>query len=275
MEGVDLGVFSPEANRLGMIFPGMDPYLEDDRFWKGVHTAFVVYLGDFLQPRLRPNYVAHIELRVYSEFACHSLLRNRAGIKGRSGPQAGTKGNEEADEPIRVRVFLEPTHESSIAILDLRAGRRVVTVIEVISPTNQYAGPGRESYLAKQREVLTSDVHLVEIDLLRQGPHVLAVPEHAARERANYDYLTCVNRAEGLREAFDLYPTRLRDRLPRVRIPLADEDPDVVLDVQAVLSRTYDAGSYREVIDYSRPSIPPLSQEDMEWAKGRLSDREI
>ena len=27
-----------------MIFPGMDPYLEDPQIWPGVHSALVVYL---------------------------------------------------------------------------------------------------------------------------------------------------------------------------------------------------------------------------------------
>ena len=136
----------------------------------------------------------------------------------------------------------------------------------MLSPTNKYAGPGRDSYLTKQREVLTSQAHLLEIDLLRRGPHVLAVPEWIARQRAVYDYLICVNRAEGMRDRFRLYPRPLRQHLPRIRVPLADGDPDVVLDVQAVLAQTYEAGSYRERLRYDRPCVAPLSAEDQVWA---------
>ena len=58
------------------------------------------------------------------------------------------------------------------------------------------------------------------------------------------DYLVCVNRASGLRDVFELYPRRLRDRLPRIGIPLAEDDADVWLDLPAVLAQTYEAGSY-------------------------------
>ena len=51
-------------------------------------------------------------------------------------------------------------------------GERLVTVIEVLSLANKTPGEkGRELYLEKQREVLGSPVHLVEIDLLRGGEH--------------------------------------------------------------------------------------------------------
>ena len=251
---------------MSTIFPGMDPYLEDGRFWSGVHSRLIVYIADSIGPRLGSRYVAAIEERVFVEGPERGIRPDVMIRKARPGRTSGGVAVMEADAPVRVRVPVEPTHETYVAILDLRAGQRVVTVIEVVSLTNKYAGPGRESYLAKQREVLTSDVHLVEIDLLRQGPHVLAVPELVARERTTYDYLTCVNRSEGLRETFELYPTHLRDRLPRVRIPLADDDLDVALDVQAVLSQAYESGRYGEVIDYSRPCIPPLNAKDAEWA---------
>ena len=157
-------------------------------------------------------------------------------------------------------------HESYVAILDRRTGQSVVTVIEVVSPANKFAGPGRVSYLAKQREVLSSATHLVEIDLLRAGPHVVAVPEQMARGPKGYHTLVCVNRAVGLRDEFELYPRGLRDRLPRIRIPLADADPDVPLDLQAVLAQTYDAGRYRDILRYDAPCASPLSPDDQAWA---------
>ena len=153
-----------------------------------------------------------------------------------------------------------------IEILDRHSGQRVVTVLEVLSPANKYAGPGRDSYLAKQREVLASQAHLIEVDLLRRGPHTLAVLEWIARPHASYDYLICVNRAVGLRDRFLLDPRQLRQRLPRIGVPLADGDPDVVLDVQAVIEQTYEAGSYRERLRYDQTCIPALPAEDQAWA---------
>ena len=63
-----------------------------------------------------------------------------------------------------------------IEIIDLKAGRRVVTVIEILRPSNKVPGPGRDLYLKKQRELREGNVSLVEIDLLRQGSRVLSAP---------------------------------------------------------------------------------------------------
>ena len=252
---------------MSMIFPGMDPYLEVPELWPGFHNSLIVYIRDYLRPLLRPRYIAAIEERVFvqgpqqREFIPDVLLKQGHPPRERGG---GTTILD-ADEELEVQVPGLEMHESYLEILDRHTGQRVVTVLEVLSPTNKYAGPGRDSYLTKQREVLASQAHLIEIDLLRRGPHTVAVPEWIARQHASYDYLICVNRAEGMRDRFRLYPRQLRQRLPRIRVPLADSDPDVVLDVQAVLAQTYEAGSYRERLRYDRPCVPPLPTDDQAW----------
>lgn len=251
-----------------MIFPGMDPYLENASVWPGVHNSLIVYIRDHLQKQLRPRYIASIEARVYleqpeaREFVPDVLVR-----PGRFRPSGGGAAVLEEDTPITLDVPAVEVNESFIQILDTTTGNRVVTVLEVVSPTNKYAGDGRDLYLAKRREVRRSTAHLVEIDLLRYGPHVLAVPEVESRMRCPpYDYLVCVNRAAGTRSRFELYPRPLRQRLPRVRIPLADPDPDAVLELQAVIEQTYEAGSYRDLLPYGKPCEPTLKPEDQAWA---------
>jgi Protein of unknown function (DUF4058) len=204
---------------MAMIFPGMDPYLEHPRLWTGVHARFIVYVCDFLQPLLRPRYIAAIEERVY----LHGFEAERSpdvSIRRHKQKTKGAVAILEADEPVVVRVPNEEVHETYVTILDTCAEQKLVTVIEAVSPTNKYAGPGRESYRTKQQQGLQSKAHLVEIDLLRTGPHVLAVAEWAAKVHGTYHYLTCVNRAKGERDEFDLYPRTLSQPLPRVRIPL-------------------------------------------------------
>lgn len=70
-----------------------------------------------------------------------------------------------------------------------------------------------------------------------------------------------------------LWPIRLRDRLPTIPIPLAPPDPDVMLDLQAVLDRTYDAAGYGKYA-YSDAPQPPLSPQDAEWARQFIPRRE-
>ena len=252
---------------MSTIFPGMDPYLEVPELWPGFHNSLIVYIRDYLRPLLRPRYIAAIEERVFvqgpqqREFIPDVLLK-----QGRPPREQGAMAVLDADEELEVQVPGLEMHESYLEILDRHTGQRVVTVLEVLSPTNKYTGPGHDSYSTKQREVLTSQAHLIEIDLLRRGPHTVAVPEWIARQHASYDYLICVNRAEGMRDRFRLYPRQLRQRLPRIRVPLADGDPEVVLNVQEVLAQTYEAGSYRERLRYDRPCVPSLSAEDQAWA---------
>jgi hypothetical protein len=260
---------------MSMIFPGMDPYLEDPRLWTGVHQSLIVYIRDHLRPLLRPRYVAAIEERVYLEGPGRDVIPD-FWVRRRSAESSARRFTtestavavlEEDEAPLLVKGPELELHEGYITVLDLHSNQRVVAVIEVVSPTNKYAGPGRVLYKEKQREVLASDAHLVEIDLLRFGPHVVAVPQYAAESKAGpYDYLVCVSRAKELREDFEVYPCQLRKKLRRIRIPLAGDDPDVRLDLQAVLAQTYEAGDYEDRIDYRKPCAPPLSLDDQAWA---------
>src|SRR5271156_96108 len=46
-------------------FPGMDPYLESPVIWPDVHHELISGIRAALNPVLRPQYVARVELRVY------------------------------------------------------------------------------------------------------------------------------------------------------------------------------------------------------------------
>ena len=251
---------------MSMIFPGMDPYLEAPSIWSEVHTSLIVYVRDRLQPLVRPRYVARMGTRVYLEGPDRDIIPDVWLRERRPQPQTNLVALAEADVPEVMEAHDLEITEPYVEIIDRNSGQRVVTVIEAVSPTNKYAGPGRESYQEKQREVLRSDAHLIEIDLLRAGPHVLAVPVGLVRRHGNYHYLVGINRAAESRLRFEVHRRTVRERLPRIRVPLAEGDPDVVLDLQAVLAHAYEAGSYRDTLHYEEPCDPPLSPEDQLWA---------
>jgi len=252
-----------------MIFPGMDPYLEDPVGWPSIHSRLMVYLADQLQSSLGDRYIADVQERVYVEGPDRSIVPD-VGLRQPTPTPAPAPGGQlatlEADAPDVEEVPELEIHETFIAIVDPKSGNEVVTVIEVVSPTNKYAGPGREMYIKKQTEIRQSKTHLIEIDLLRAGPHVLAVPEWLARRHGHYHYLTSVNRAVETRRRFELYRRTLRQQLPRLRVPLASGDGDTVLDLQAALIQLYEAGRYRRRLKYDQPCVPPLSGEDRTWA---------
>jgi len=252
---------------MGMMFPGMDPYLETPQVFPGIHGPMAVYLRDQLAPLIRPRYVASVGERVYVEGLEPRPITPDVWLRQsphRTGAIASTE-TVLVDGPAVVEVPELEIRQRYVEILDRESGMRVVTVIELLSPSNKYAGPGRESYIAKQQEVLHSDAHLIEIDLLRYGPHVLAVPEALVAGRFKYDYLTSVNRAAGRRNRFEVYPCTIRQPLPWIRVPLAGDDADVQLNLQAALEQAYDAGSYGERINYRAPCEPPLPDADQKW----------
>jgi hypothetical protein len=225
----------------------------------------MVAMATQLKPLIRPRYVATVEERVYFEGTEQQRVPDVSVHK--LDPDAGQDSSAVGlmDTPLLVDIENLEIHEHYIEILDRHAGMRVVAVIEVVSPSNKVAGPGRQSYQAKQQETLASEAHLVEIDLLRRGRHLLAVSEASVRALGEYQYLACVNRWPMRRRA-EVYPRTLRDRLPRIRLPLAGPDADVPLDVQAALERVYDDGDYMLRVRYDQPCEPLLEPTDQQWA---------
>jgi hypothetical protein len=140
-----------------------------------------------------------------------------------------------------------------------RVRRELVTVIELLSPSNKRSGDNREQYRAERRELLRSPAHLVEIDLLRGWA---PMPQEG---RPECDYSVLVSRAEK-RRAADFWPIRLRDRLPVIPVPLRSPDAAVPVDLQEALHRAYDGPGYENFI-YSGEPEPPLSPSDLAWAR--------
>ena len=122
----------------------------------------------------------------------------------------------EADTPVVVKVPELETHLPYVTILDRFSGQKLVTVIEVVSPSNKYPGPGRESYVVKQKEIRRSKTHLVEIDLLRAGQHTTAVPlDRALEKTGSFDYHVCLHLFDHWEDYF-VYPVKLQDSLPEI-----------------------------------------------------------
>ena len=98
-----------------------------------------------------------------------------------------------------------------------RQSRKLIAVLELLSPSNKRGGPDREQYMAKRNRLLASEAHFVEIDLLRGGRPM--PPE----DRPDCDYSVLVSRAE-IRPRAGFWPIGLRQRLPIIPIPLRRPD---------------------------------------------------
>lgn len=143
-----------------------------------------------------------------------------------------------------------------------RVTREVVTVLELLSPGNKRAkSNGRRKYLKKRDEVLQSAAHLVELDLLRGG---LRLPMRQDLPPA--EYYAIVSRAER-RPRAEVYAWTLQEPLTAIPVPLAGNDPEILLDLQSLFTARYDRSAYGDSLDYSAEIHPPLSAADAEWVR--------
>ena len=251
-------------------FPGMDPYLEDPARWPDVHGELIADARASLNAKLGPKYVAAMAERVYISrendpgrrvivpdvYVAHSPVGANPWK-----PVGGSRSSAAVIEPIEVTTLIEQEiHEPRIDIID---GERnvVVTVIEILSPANKVPGAqGRGSFQRKREEVMNSSANLIEVDLLREGeafPPYEPLPPHHYRVHVS----RVQKRPRGL-----LWPIHLEQRLPAIAVPLRGEDPDVELDLQAVLEVAYDRGAFGRRIDYRASPAPPLPPAEAAWA---------
>jgi hypothetical protein len=244
----------------------MDPYLEHPILWEGFHARLINAIAEHLQPKLDPRYVTSIEERVFIEGPQRRVPDVWLTRTADAGPLPSTSLISGRGALVVVEVEELEIKEARVEILDSYDHMKLVCAIEVLSPTNKRPGPGQTSYLPKQQEFMARDCHLAEIDLLRTGSRGLSIPQWRLKEFEPFDYITCVSRWPR-RNRFELYPTRVHDALPTVNIPLASDDPDVVLELDAVVGHAYQAGRYRRRIRYDEPCDPPLGDGDQEWAK--------
>jgi hypothetical protein len=114
--------------------------------------------------------------------------------------------------------------------------------------------------------MLESDANVVEVDLLRRGEPTLAVPADGLYAYRPYDYLVCISSPPN-RGEFGILPRTVRDPLPRVGVPLRPGEPEVALDLPALLARAYENGAYDEMIDYSRDPDPSFGAPDATWVR--------
>jgi hypothetical protein len=245
----------------------MDPYLEGST-WMNFHGQLCAEIARQLNPKLRPRYLARLtehfftDISVEPEASTPSLYPD-ISILDPSIAANGGNSIRIATAPVRVATEMpESILHFSVEIRD-RHERRLVSAIEVLSPTNK-RGEGREEYLAKRRRILRSTAHLIEIDLLRKG-HRLPMQ----KELPPAPYYVYVGRYE-IRPDTDVWPISLDRSLPKVPIPLLGEDPDVELDLQLALTSVYDLSDYDREIDYTKPPNARLSPEEAEWSDSRL-----
>jgi hypothetical protein len=220
----------------------MDPYLEAADIWPDFHDAFAAEIRGQLNQHLPPPYYARLEMRpevgvIDAEQATGYVRRIVPDISVVRQPNLEPPQQrvatlelprEEVSQSIDISVPSEERRHAFVEIRDPQRGHRLITLIEIASPSNKQPGADRAAFIQKHREIYQSDASLVEIDLLRGGErllHNLYVAEAIARLQPPPDYLVLVNRAwlrAAGQVAYQAFPASVRELLPCIPIPLRE-----------------------------------------------------
>lgn len=245
-------------------FPGMDPYIEAHGLWGDFHTKLIGELERTLAALLPDRYYVRTGERSYI------VLAGEEGKEAHLPSPDAVVEPQTSDAPVEMQAFIEERfRENFIEIFEAGEEERLVTCIEVLSPSNKRPNTeGWDLYLRKRQALLLGAANFVEIDLLRGGRRM---PMLTPWPSSPYYLLICRRRRAPYCTA---WPAGFRERLPVIPVPLDDPDPDVMLDLQPMIEAVYVRSRYSRSIDYSKPLAPPLGAEDAVWLAGLLAARE-
>ena len=249
-------------------FPGMNPYLEQPSVWEDFHMAFATQIRESLATQVRPNFLVKLEERVFIHEPSSNERRKFLGkpdialFEASAAHESSVATFDPALNQVKSILATIPDVEiERHAVIEIRdrLDRQLVTMIEVLSPSNKRYGPDREQYLLKRATMMFSSASIVEIDLLRGGPRL------PINDLPACDYCVTVFRKANAPKV-EAWPIGLRDELPVIPVPLKGDFADAKLDLKALLDRVYDAAGYEDYLYESFPE-PPLDQTDAIWAQ--------
>jgi hypothetical protein len=224
-------------------FPGMDPYLETPKLWPAFQHQLLACLYQILLPGLVDRYRARVGTRTYV-----------------------------SEMPLFTSIIREQFSEEFIEIRN-RTDGKLVTLLEVVSPANKTTAAGRQAYLDARLQAVAQKAGIVEIDLVMQGKPTLNYSRDGLPE---YDYAVTVTRSNAP-DRYEIYTATLQKRLPKFKLPLAADDRDALLDLQAAFARAYDLGTFSTQINYKGPPPPdvPFSTEYKTWTDELLKQMKL
>jgi hypothetical protein len=183
-------------------FPGrMDLWAEHEHFFHGLHEQFIgVLMADLRKPLLERGYVIGRETSLQIE----SLA-----------------------EP---GVLLDDLPKMTAVIIREAQSHQLVTVIEMISPSNKAHDYYIKSYMERREEIfLKQGVNVIEIDLTRSYKRLI---DHPIMTTSPY-HVAILIPGHGLR----VVPMTLQESFKRIAMPLREDI--IPIDLHRLYERTY------------------------------------
>ena len=252
-------------------FPGMDPFIEGFSF-HDFHHSIIHEIKRLIFPQLSDAYALKTEGYIYTYEKKDS--EGKAYYPDLGLFESGGDVFEEPESAYATKpIFTPPTTKiSSLSTVDIRLPRleiigrgdsKLITVIEVLSPINKRQ-PARDAYLEKFKKLQGNNVHVLEIDLLRRGKRAF---DHPIGETA--DYFVRLARAD--EREMSIWAMTIRDGLPVVPVPLLPSDNDLVLDLGAAMSSTFEVCRFQYDLKYKEDPPPPVfSEDDKKWIRKQV-----
>jgi hypothetical protein len=259
----------------------MDPYIEACGLWEDFHNHLIEQIAWQLADVAPERYIVRTSKRSYlvlveSEgkktypFLPDVRVTTPRGRR-KSEKKGGTAVAEPATEmkPHVLRAFIEEEHrEKFVEIYETDPEMRLVTAIEILSPSNKRPNTeGWDLYQRKRQSILLGNVNLVEIDLLRGGQRMPMLDPWPTSP-----YVLMVARARKPHACL-VWEAHFQHPLPAIPIPLAKPDADLSLGLQPLLDTIYRRFRYEQSIHYDAELMPPLTAEESAWWQEQLRTR--
>lgn len=247
-------------------FPGMNPWLERPALWPDVHDSLLMSLRGALAPLLRPKYFLSAQQRTVLAVVPpdpQPIFPDLAVLELSHSSLPADVAAAAFDEPLIVEIPAQETiTEDYLEVVEV-ASQQVITIIEILSPSNKRSGEDRQAYIAKREKIFRAPINFVEIDLLRGWSPMPFTLSKTNGHLSQYRIL--VKRRTSLRRAF-LYPFDVRDTIPVFPLPLQPGDVEPPVRLGAALKEIYDEYGYDLCLNYHESPEPPLNDADAQWA---------
>ncbi len=141
---------------------------------------------------------------------------------------------------------------------------RIVTWIEILSPSNKPGGQDWNEYAGKRLSIIAAGIPLVEVDYLHKQPPVIAgLPRYRANVRKKlsadpaakaYNIAITDPRPTLYTGRTQVYPFGVDEHIPQISIPLSGNDT-LPFDFGLVYNRTFSLSAHYLLVNYEQPPV--------------------